>query len=93
MRLYYASTVDKSQAKVLGIELYVQYGFVYIREVVRRGRIKTTRWRLCYMIPENIKLYGVEFLNGEEWPLKIKYRGYVLNRITDSKIVNKIGPK
>ena len=45
------------------------------------------------MIPANIIGIGIEQARGEKWPLKIKYRGFELSHITDSKIVNKSGPR
>lgn len=54
---------------------------------------RNTKWRKAYMLPRNVLNLGIEFKRGETWPLKIKYRGYVLDRITDSRIVNAIGPK
>ena len=90
IKAYYASTRDKSLAPIQGYELFVKDGDVYDR-CCFKGRM--TKWRRCYMIPANIINIGIEQARGEKWPLKIKYRGFELSRITDSKIVNKIGPK
>ena len=86
---YYASTSDKSLFPVQGYELFVINGDVYDRYCWKG---KMTKWRRCYMIPANIINIGIESGQGK-WPLKIKYRGFELSRITDSKIVNRSGPK
>lgn len=89
-KAYYASTRDKCLTPIQGYELFVKDGDVYDR-CCFKGRM--TKWRRCYMIPANIINIGIEQARGEKWPLKIKYRGFELSLITDSKIVNKIGPK
>lgn len=89
-KAYYASTRDKSLTPIQGYELFVKDGDVYDR-CCFKGRM--TKWRRCYMIPANIINIGIEQARGKKWPLKIKYRGFELSRITDSKIVNRSGPK
>ena len=81
-KAYYASTRDKSLTPIQGYELFVKDGDVYDRCCLN-GRM--TKWRRCYMI--------IEKARGKKWPLKIKYRGFELSHITDSKIVNRSGPK
>ena len=81
-KVYYASTRDKSLTPIQGYELFVKDGDVYDR-CCFKGRM--TQWRRCYMI--------IEKARGKKWPLKIKYRGFELSHITDSKIVNKSGPR
>ena len=89
-KIYYAGVRDKRLYPIQGMDIIVIDGNVYDR-CCQRG--KNTKWRRAYMLPRNVENIGIEFKRGETWPLKIKYRGYVLDRITDSKIVNKIGPK
>ena len=81
-KVYYASTRDKSLTPIQGYEIFVKDGDVYDRCCLK-GRM--TKWRRCYMI--------IEKARGKKWPLKIKYRGFELSHITDSKIVNRSGPK
>ena len=90
IKAYYASTRDKSLTPIQGYEIFVKDGDVYDR-CCFKGRM--TKWRRCYMIPANIIGIGIEQARGEKWPLKIKYRGFELSHITDSKIVNRSGPK
>lgn len=89
-KIFYASTRDKKLYPTQGMDILVMDGNVYERKC-RKGR--NTKWRKAYMLPRNVLNLGIEFKKGHIWPLKIKYRGYVLDRITDSRIVNKIGPK
>ena len=89
-KIFYASVRDKRLYPTQGMDILVMDGNVYDRKC-HNGR--NTKWRKAYMLPRNVENLGIEFKRGETWPLKIKYRGYVLDRITDSKIVNKIGPK
>lgn len=89
-KIYYAGVRDKRLYPTQGIDILVMDGIVYDR-CCQRG--KNTKWRRAYMLPRNVEILGIEFKRGETWPLKIKYRGYVLDRITDSKIVTAIGPK
>ena len=81
-KAYYASTRDKSLMPIQGYEIFVKGCDVYDR-CCFKGRM--TKWRRCYMI--------IEKARGKKWPLKIKYRGFELSHITDSKIVNRSGPK
>ena len=89
-KIYYASTRDKKLWPTQGMDILIMDGVVYDRKCYK-GR--NTKWRRAYMLPRNVENLGIEFKRGETWPLKIKYRGYVLDRITDSKIVNAVGPK
>ena len=89
-KVYYAGVRDKRLYPTQGMDILVMDGIVFERKCYK-GR--NTRWRRAYMLPRNVENLGIEFKRGETWPLKIKYRGYVLDRITDSKIVNMIGPK
>lgn len=89
-KIYYASTRDKKLWPTQGMDILIMDGVVFERKCFK-GR--NTKWRRAYMLPRNVQNLGIEFKRGETWPLKIKYRGYVLDRITDSKIVNIIGPK
>lgn len=89
-KIFYAGVRDKKLYPTQGMDILIMDGNVYDR-CCQRG--KNTKWRKAYMLPRNVINLGIEFKRGETWPLKIKYRGYVLNLITDSKIVNKIGPK
>ena len=89
-KIYYTSVKDKRSWPIQGASILVQDGDVYDR-FIKRGT--NTKWRKAYMLPRNVKNLGIEFKRGDEWPLKIKYRGYVLDRITDCKIVNQTGPK
>lgn len=89
-KIFYAGVRDKRLYPIQSMDILVMDGSVYDR-CCQRG--KNTRWRKAYMLPRNVLKLGIEFKKGETWPLKIKYRGYVLDLITDSKIVNKIGPK
>lgn len=89
-KIFYAGVRDKRLYPIQGMDILVMHGIVYDR-CCQHG--KNTKWRKAYMLPRNVQNLGIEFKRGETWPLKIKYRGYVLDRITDSKIVNKIGPK
>ena len=89
-KIYYAGVRDKRLYPTQGMDILVMDGIVYERKCFK-GR--NTRWRRAYMLPRNVENLGIEFKRGETWPLKIKYRGYILDLITDSKIVNMIGPK
>ena len=89
-KIYYAGVRDKRLYPTQAMDILVMDGIVFERKCYK-GR--NTRWRRAYMLPRNVQKLGIEFKRGETWPLKIKYRGYVLDRITDSKIVNMIGPK
>ena len=89
-KIYYAGVRDKRLYPTQGMDILVMDWIVYERKCFK-GR--NTKWRRAYMLPRNVENLGIEFKRGETWPLKIKYRGYVLDRITDSRIVNKIGPK
>lgn len=89
-KIFYAGVRDKKLYPIQGMDVLVMDGNVYDRKC-HNGR--NTKWRKAYMLPRNVENLGIEFKRGETWPLKIKYRGYVLDRITDSKIVNKIGQK
>lgn len=88
--IYYAGVRDKRLYQTQAMDILVMDGTVYDRKS-HKGR--NTKWRKAYMLPRNVQNLGIEFKKGHIWPLKIKYRGYVLDRITDSRIVNKIGPK
>ena len=90
IKIFYASTRSKKLYPIQGADILIKDGNVYDR-CCQRG--KNTKWRKAYMLPRNVQNLGIEFKKGHIWPLKIKYRGYVLDRITDSKIVNAIGPK
>ena len=83
-KIFYASTRDKGLYPTQGMDILIMDGDVYDR-CCQRG--KNTRWRQAYMLPRNVQKLGIETKGGEIWPLKIKYRGYVLDRITDSRIV------
>ena len=87
---YYCSTVDRSLQPIQGYRLFVINGDVYDSHCAK-GR--WSKWRRCYMIQANIINIGIEQARGEKWPLKIKYRGFELSLITDSKIVARSGPK
>ena len=89
-KIYYAGVRDKRLYPTQGMDILVMDETVYDRKCVKG---KNTMWRKAYMLPRTVQNLGIEFKRGETWPLKIKYRGYVLDRITDSRIVNKIGPK
>lgn len=89
-KIFYAGVRDKRLYPIQGVDVIVMDGNVYDR-CCQRG--KNTKWRRAYMLPRNVQNLGIEFKQGETWPLKIKYRGYALDRITDSKIVNAVGPK
>ena len=89
-KIYYAGVRDKALWPTQGMDILIMDGVVFERKCFK-GR--NTKWRRAYMLPRNVENLGIEFKRGETWPLKIKYRGYVLDRITDSKIVNAIGPK
>ena len=89
-KIFYAGVRDKKLYPIQGMDILVMDGNVYDR-CCQRG--KNTKWRKAYMLPRNVQKLGIETKAGETWPLKIKYRGYILDLITDSKIVNKIGPK
>ena len=89
-KIYYAGVRDKRLYPTQGMDILVIDGIVFERKC-HKGR--NTKWRRVYMLPRNVLNLGLEFKKGHIWPLKIKYRGYVLDRITDSRIVNKIGPK
>ena len=88
-KAYYASTRDKSLFPVQCYEIFVKGCDVYDRYYWKG---KMTKWRRCYMVPANLINIGIESGQGK-WPLKIKYRGFELSHITDSKIVNRSGPK
>lgn len=81
-KVYYASTRDKKFYPTQGMDILVMDGIVFERKCYK-GR--NTKWRRAYMLPRNVENLGIEFKRGETWPLKIKYRGYILDRITDSK--------
>ena len=89
-KIYYAGVRDKRLYPTQGMDILVMDGVVFERKCFK-GR--NTKWRRAYMLPRNVENLGIEFKRGETWPLKIKYRGYILNLITDCKIVNMIGPK
>ena len=89
-KIYYAGVRDRKLYPIQGMDILVMNGNVYER-CCQRG--KNTKWRKAYMLPRDVIGLGTETKAGETWPLKIKYRGYVLNLITDSKIVNKIGQR
>ena len=89
-KIFYAGVRDKKLYPTQGMDILVMGGNVYDRKCFKG---KNTKWRKVYMIPQNVQKLGIKFKKVETWPLKIKYRGYVLDLITDSKIVNKIGPK
>lgn len=89
-KIYYAGVRDKRLYPTQGMDILVMDGIVFERKCYKW---RNTKWRRAYMLPRNVENLGIEFKRGETWPLKIKYRGYVLDRITDSKIVNMIGPK
>lgn len=89
-KIYYAGVRDKRLYPTQAMDILVMDGIVYDRKCFKG---KNTKWRKAYMLPRNVIHLGIEFKRGETWPLKIKYRGYVLDLITDSKIVNAIGPK
>lgn len=89
-KIFYAGVRDKRLYPTQGMDILVMDGNVYDRKC-HKGR--NTKWRKAYMLPLNVENLGIEFKRGETWPLKIKYRGYILDLITDSKIVNAIGPK
>lgn len=89
-KVFYAGVRDKKLYPIQGMDILAMDGIVYDRKC-QRG--KNTKWRKAYMLPRNVQKLGIEFKKGETWPLKIKYRGYVLDLITDSRIVNKIGQK
>ena len=89
-KIFYAGVRDKRLYPTQGMDILVMDGNVYDRKCFK-GR--NTKWRRAYMHPRNVLNLGIEFKRGETWPLKIKYRGYIMDLITDSKIVNKIGPK
>lgn len=89
-KAYYCSTVDKGLYPIQGCRMFVINGDVF-DSFHMKG--KWTKWRRCYMIPSNLINIGIEQSRGEKWPLKIKYRDFELSRITDSKIVNRSGPK
>lgn len=88
-RGYYCSTIDRALHPIQGYRLIVIDGNVY-DSCCFKGR--WSKWRPCYMVPANITRIGIESGQGK-WPLKIKYRGFELSRITDSKIVSRSGPK
>ncbi len=90
IKIFYASTRSKKLYPIQGADILIKDGNVYDR-FCQRG--KNTKWRKAYMLPHNVQKLGIEFMRGETWPLKIKYRGYVLDLITDSRIVNRSGPK
>jgi len=89
-KIYYAGVRDKKLYPTQGMDILIMDGTVYDRKCFK-GR--NTKWRKAYILPRNVLNLGIEFKIGETWPLKIKYRGYVLDLITDSKIVNAVGPK
>lgn len=89
-KILYAGVRDKKLYPIQGMDILVMDGNVYDRKC-HNGR--NTKWRKAYMLPRNVLNLGIEFKKGHIWPLKIKYRGYVLDRITDSRIVNMTGPK
>lgn len=90
IKIFYASTRSKKLYPIQGADILIKDGNVYDR-FCQRG--KNTKWRKAYMLPRDVISLGTETKAGETWPLKIKYRGYVLDLITDSRIVNKIGQK
>lgn len=89
-KIFYAGVRDKRLYPTQGMDILVMDGIVYDRKCFKG---KNTKWRKVYMLPRNVLNLGIEFKKGETWPLKIKYRGYILDLITDSKIVNAVGPK
>ena len=89
-KIYYAGVRDKRLYPTQGMDILAMDGIVFERKCYK-GR--NTKWRRAYMLPRNVENLGIEFKRGETWPLKIKYRGYILDLITDSRIVNMIGPK
>lgn len=89
-KIYYAGVRDRKLYPIQGTDILTMNGNVYER-CCQRG--KNTKWRKAYMLPRDVISLGTETKAGETWPLKIKYRGYVLDLITDSRIVNRSGPK
>lgn len=88
-KYYYASTRDKALSPIQAYDIFIKDGNVYDR-YMSKGRL--SRWRRCYLIPANIRQMATGEVRGA-WPLKIKYRGFELDRVTDCIIVNKSGPK